>query len=121
TELRVVEQVVAVSVATAPLRAAVERALRGRGVVVRSFEAVRGAAPVSCDGGGGGGARLVAIRKAARPDAAVIVVLGSTSGETVAQAHQAGAFACVRPPFVAEELASLVASALDSRAAKVQV
>jgi signal transduction histidine kinase len=40
--------------------------------------------------------------------------------DMIASAHAAGASACLRPPFVLEEVRSLVLAALDSRAARVQ-
>jgi len=65
-------------------------------------------------------ALLAEIRRAARPDAAVLLVLATASADTVAAAHSAGAFACLRAPLVAEEVLGLVTSALDSLDAKVQ-
>jgi two-component system NtrC family sensor kinase len=65
--------------------------------------------------------QIAAIRKAARHDAAILLVLAKPSPQNVASAHAAGAFACLRPPIVPEELLALVTAALDSRAARVQV
>ena len=48
-----------------------------------------------------------------------MVVIPDGAVDSVARAHHAGAFACVRTPVVIEELESLVRSALDARAARV--
>jgi signal transduction histidine kinase len=111
--------VVGVSIASAPLRQAVVAALDGVVAVSRTDD-MSDAAVLIIDAQGDVRERLARVRRVARPDAAVIVALERASAGDVATALSAGAYACLRPPVVREELLSFVASALDSRAAKVQ-
>ena len=117
-EIAVDDEVVAVAIDSTSLRARVLSTLQAR----RSIggpDLVSVAPIVVIDSPGDVTQRVSDVRKVARPDAALIVVLDRSDVAVVAAAHAAGAFACVRPPIVAEELLSFVTSALDSRAAKV--
>jgi signal transduction histidine kinase len=120
TDLRFHDRRVAITMRTPALQAHVRTSLVQRDVVVGGPEFVARAALVVAEAGSDVGADMADIRRRARPDAAVLLVLGSASADAVAQAHQAGAFACLRPPLVIEELYGLVSAALDSRAARVQ-
>lgn len=119
-DLRVKDRFVAVSLHSQRLSAEVRSALAERGVAVGGPELVPRAAIVVVDGGADVDAELAEVRRRARPDAAVLLILDTPSTDAVARAHQLGAFACLRPPFVREELLGLVAAALDARAARVE-
>lgn len=97
------------------------RALREASVgwVLAGPESIPMATAVLVDAGSRAGLRerIAHVRRVARSDVAVLVVV--RSAEEASTAYAAGAFACVRRPLVAEEIAGLLASALDSRAAKV--
>ncbi len=114
-------QLVAVLVESSALREPLVAALDSAQLNTRGPESVSEAAVVIAELEGDVLARLANIRHTARPDAAVLLVLTTASADTVARAHSAGAFACLRPPLVAEEVLGLVTSALDSLSAKVQV
>lgn len=67
-------------------------------------------------------ARIAELRAEARTDAAVVFVFTETAPtESVQAAHAAGAFACIRFPFVGQELLGIVKSAVDATTAKVRV
>jgi two-component system NtrC family sensor kinase len=114
-------QFVAVLVETVALREPIVAALDAGQLSARGPEGISEAAVVIAEPEGDVLAQLAKIRHTARPDAAVLLVLTNASSATVAAAHGAGAFACLRPPLVGEEVLGLVNSALDSRNAKVQV
>jgi signal transduction histidine kinase len=114
-------QLVAVLVESSTLREPLVAALDSAQLNTRGPESLSEAAVVIAEPEGDVLARLAEIRHAARPDAAVLLVLTTASADMVARAHSAGAFACLRPPLVAEEVLGLVTSALDSLSAKVQV
>jgi signal transduction histidine kinase len=84
-------------------------------------EGISEAAVVIAELSGDALAELAQIRRRARPDAAILLVVTTAAADTVAAAHSAGAFACLRVPLVAEEVLGLVTSALDSLSARVQV
>jgi two-component system NtrC family sensor kinase len=84
-------------------------------------EGISEAAVVIAEPSGDVLAELAEIRRRARPDAAILLVVTTAAADTVAAAHSAGAFACLRAPLVAEEVLGLVTSALDSLSARVQV
>ena len=115
------QQLVAVLVQSPALRDPLAAALDAGHLTSRGPESLSEAAVIIVEPEGDVLARLAEIRHTARPDAAVLLVLTTASAATVAAAHSAGAFACLRPPIVAEEVLSLVTSALDSLSAKVQV
>ncbi len=120
TDLRIRDHLVAVSMRTPALQTHVRGSLAQRDVAVGGPELVARAALVVAEAGDDVAAEMADVRRRARADAAVLLVLGSASTEAVAQGLQAGAFACLRPPLVIEELHGLVSVALDSRAARVQ-
>lgn len=114
------DDVIAVVVDTASLRSPIVSALSNHGFVVAGPSLVPEAALVIAEASADIDVQLVDLRRRARPDSAILMVLGSPSGEAVAKAHKAGAFACLRAPLVQEELLGFVTSAHDSRAARVQ-
>jgi signal transduction histidine kinase len=120
TDLRIRDHLVAVVLRTGALQAQVRSALAQRDIAVGGPELIARAALVVAEASGDIAAEMSDVRRRARPDAAVMVVLAGPSADSVARAHQAGAFACVRTPVVIEELVGLVRSALDARAARVQ-
>jgi signal transduction histidine kinase len=120
SEIAIEDEVIAVAIDSDSLRAQVTAALGSRGLAFGGPDLLPGAALVIVDSSGDVTQRVADVRRRARPDAALIVILGRPSAADVASAHAAGAFACARPPLVPAELLSFVASALDSRAAKVQ-
>jgi signal transduction histidine kinase len=121
TDLHVEDKVVAVTIGHGPVRSQVLSALRAAGFPVGGPDLLKEAALVIAEVNAHVREDLAQIRTTARPDTAILMVLATTSGEVVADARAAGAFACLRAPFVDEEVLSLVTAALDSRAAKVQV
>jgi signal transduction histidine kinase len=119
-ELPVADDVVAVHIGSDALREQVLAALAGRNLAVAGSDVLAHAALVIVDAGVDVSAGIAQLRRRVRPDAAILLVLGAPSGEAVAQAHEAGAFACLRTPLVPEELVGLLTAALHSRAARVQ-
>jgi two-component system NtrC family sensor kinase len=113
--------VVAVAIDSATMSEPILAALHEGLVKVRGPEGVPEAMLVIAEQAADVPRQVAAIRKAARHDAAILLVLAKPSPASVASAHAAGAFACLRPPIVPEELLALVTAALDSRAARVQV
>jgi signal transduction histidine kinase len=112
---------VAVAIDSAALREPIVRALHEGLIKVRGPEGVADAMLVISEQATDSTKQIASIRKTARHDAAILLVLASGSPQNVADAHAAGAFACLRTPIVPEELLALVTAALDSRSAKVQV
>jgi signal transduction histidine kinase len=112
---------IAVAIESAALREPIVRALGDALLKVRGPEGVADAMLVISEQTADGPKQVAAIRKKARHDAAILLVLANPSAQNVASAHAAGAFACLRTPIVSEELLAMVTAALDSRTAKVQV
>jgi signal transduction histidine kinase len=119
-ELPITDDVVAVHIRTNALREQVLAALSGRNLTVLGDDVVPHAALVIADANIDVATEMAQLRRRTRPDAAILLVLGTPSGEAVAKAHEAGAFACLRTPLVPEELVGLLTAALHSRAARVQ-
>lgn len=109
--------VVALAVSDENVLRAAREALRISGYILGASESVSFASVVLVHGGNA----VAWARANAQPDAAIIVVLDQDSAGGAAAAHEAGAFACIRYPFVGSELAVLIASALQASKAKVQV
>ncbi|MGA2449337.1 MAG: HAMP domain-containing sensor histidine kinase [Polyangiaceae bacterium] len=112
--------IISLAISSPELRNQVKAALSHLEVVVAGPEVVRHASLIVADSRNDVAHQLAELRRTARPDAAIFVVLPASTPEMIASAHAAGASACLRPPFVIEEVRSLVLSALDSRAARVQ-
>jgi signal transduction histidine kinase len=112
---------VALLIADAGVRAEVHAILQAAGHALVGAELVSSAQVVLADADGDVGETLGQLREHMRSDGAVLVILRNATPDAVVLAHRAGAFACVRLPILAEELVSLVASALDTRTAKLQV
>jgi two-component system NtrC family sensor kinase len=112
---------VAILVESAAARRPIVAALNAGQLTAVGPEGISEAAVVIAELSGDAHAALAGIRRRARPDAAILLVLTTAAADTVAAAHSAGAFACLRVPLVAEEVLSLVTSALDSLSARVQV
>ncbi len=113
---------VAITVDTPELRAQVVRALSKAGLVAGGPDSVSDAALILVQlHATDVRVQLEALRSHARPDAAIIAILTVADASAVREAHEAGAFACLRPPLVAEELLGHVGAALDSRHALNQV
>jgi two-component system sensor histidine kinase HydH len=110
--------VVAVLVDDAELAQDLYSKLRHAPLVVRGPASIGNAAAVLVDVPGDAFVRIADVRRRARSDAAIVVVARTPIEASVAYA--AGAFACLRPPIVPEELAGLLASAIDSRTAMSQ-
>ena len=119
-ELPITDDVVAVHIRTDALREQVLAALSGRNLTVAGDDVLPHAALVIADANIEVATEIAQLRRRTRPDAAILLVLGTPSGEAVAKAHEAGAFACLRTPLVPEELVGLLTAALHSRAARVQ-
>jgi signal transduction histidine kinase len=119
-ELPVADNVVAIHIRGSALREQVLGALSGRNLAIAGEDVLPHAALVIADASTDVSTEIAQLRRRTRPDAAILVVLGAPSGEAVAQAHEAGAFACLRTPLVPEELVGLLTAALNSRAARVQ-
>ncbi len=112
---------IAVAIESAAVRDPIASALHEALVKVTGPEGVPEAMLVISEEAADVPQQIAAIRRSARHDVAILLVLGDPSPQNVAKAHAAGVFACLRPPVVPEELLALVTAALDSRAAKVQV
>lgn len=113
--------IIAVAIDSAVVRDPIASALQEGLVKVSGPEGVSEAMLVIAEEASDVPRQIATIRKAARHDVAILLVLAEPSPQNVARAHAAGVFACLRPPVVPEELLALVTAALDSRAAKVQV
>jgi signal transduction histidine kinase len=118
-DLHVESHFVALAIRTPPLLAQIKAALADRDVALGGPDIVPQAALVIAEAGSDIAADLADLRHRARQDTAILLVLGVVSAEAVARAHLAGAFACLRPPLVREELLGLVTAALDSRNARI--
>jgi signal transduction histidine kinase len=112
--------IISLAISSAELRSQVKAALSRLEVVIAGPEVVRHASLIIADTQNDVAHQLAELRRTARPDAAIFVVLPTPTPDVIASAHAAGASACLRPPFVVEEVRSLVLAALDSRAARVQ-
>lgn len=116
-----VGKVAAVSIRDPSLQRSVHEALESSGVLVGGPDAVPAASVIFTDEGEDVREVLSRLRREARSDAAIFVVLAQRATEVVMSAHRAGAFACLREPLIRDEVLGLLATALDSRAAKGQV
>jgi two-component system sensor histidine kinase HupT/HoxJ len=114
-------EVVAVLVEDALLRKRVVQILASGGKTSGEHDAISASSVIVAQTTADVGAAVTRIRREARSDAAILVIVDEGAPGVVADAHAAGAFACVRTPIVAEELLGLVASAEDSQSAKFQV
>jgi signal transduction histidine kinase len=111
---------IATSIRDDALREQVHAALRERHVAAGGEETWPAAALIVSDVSQGVTATITKLRRRARPDAAILLLLDDTSAEAVAEAHAVGASACLRLPLVPAELVSFTDLTLDSRAARVQ-
>ena len=114
------DDIIAVAFETPALRSEVLNVLGGRNLELAGADSLARASLVIAEAAADTDAQLADLRRMARPDAAILIVLRIASAEMVARAHAAGAFACLRPPLVREELLGLVTAAQDSWAARVQ-
>jgi signal transduction histidine kinase len=114
------DRTIVIDVRNPTLRAQVHAALSDLPVVIGEPDQLPHAALVVVEVGADATAQVASLRQRIRADAALLLVLGTVSAEAVALGHRAGAFACLRPPLVREELLGLVTAALDSRSARVQ-
>jgi signal transduction histidine kinase len=112
--------IISLAISSPDLRAQVKGALGQLEIVVAGPEVARHASLIIADTQTDIASHLADLRRKARPDAAIFVVLPSATPDMISTAHAAGASACLRPPLVIEEVRSLVLGALDSRAARVQ-
>jgi signal transduction histidine kinase len=119
-DLRVGTPFVSLSIRTPTLLDEVHDTLFEHNLALGDLDVVGQAVVVIAEASSDVAADVGQLRRLARPDAAILLLLSTASPETVARAHQAGAFACLRPPLVREELLGFVTAALDSRAARVQ-
>ena len=114
---------VAVVTDDAALRAALAVPLRRAGHAVAGPDAVNSAWIILVDGSMSDLQSLqhaiAATRRIARNDAAIVVILEHARPDFVAAAHRAGAFACLRAPFVEEELVAVIDRTVDSQSAKL--
>jgi signal transduction histidine kinase len=121
SHLPVSEHVIAVSLALPAARASILATLGTRNLTIVDGDHLADAALFITEAAGDVRAQLADIRTRARPDAAILLVLAAPSPALVSNALAAGAFACIRPPIVPEEVLSLVTAALDSKTSRVQV
>ena len=112
---------VAVIIDDAPLRQTVERMLTAAGRATGGPTALDASSVVIAQTTTDISETVARIRREARADAAILMIVDPQSPSAVAEAHDAGAFACVRMPIVAEELVGLVTSATEAQSAKFQV
>jgi signal transduction histidine kinase len=120
TDLLVRDRTIVVDVRTPALFGQVHSALSDLDVTLVGLDLLPQAALVIAEVGPEPTGYVAALRQRARADAALLVVLETVSADAVARGHRAGAFACLRPPLVREELLGLVTAALDSRSARIQ-
>jgi signal transduction histidine kinase len=120
TDVRVRDRIIVIDVRNAMLRGQVHAALGDLPVSIGGPDLLPQAALVVVEVGANATEQVASLRQRTRADAALLLVLETVSAEAVARGHQAGAFACLRPPLVREELLGLVTAALDSRHARVQ-
>jgi signal transduction histidine kinase len=115
---------IAVAVDDPELRTFTEDALRAASLAFSGPDHVGAASLVVVDAAADVATQIAALRARTRPDAAILLLLDParpTSSATAADAFAAGAFACVRAPFVAEELLGLVRSALGPSAGEIEL
>jgi two-component system sensor histidine kinase HydH len=117
--LEAVKHVIALSVQNRELQNRLVEALKGQGIPVGGPEFVTQAALIVSDVASGVSQTVSHLRRIAQPDAAILLVLDTTSDDAVAEAHSVGAYACLRSPLVPAELLSFVALALDTHATKM--
>lgn len=113
--------VVAVRIGDDALAESLEQMLVDAGRAVGGQDAIGSAAMIVTDARADVAATIAELRKLARSDAAIVVVIEEPFASHVAEAHRAGAFACLRRPIVAEEALALVDSAIHSQSAKRQI
>jgi signal transduction histidine kinase len=118
--IRIEHHVIALAVSSRALRVQIREELENHKLSVGGLDVLKHAALVIADAEPDVQGQLAALRQKARADAAVLLVLSTASSDAIARANAAGAFACLRPPLVPEELLGLVTAALDTRAARVQ-
>jgi two-component system sensor histidine kinase HupT/HoxJ len=112
---------VAVAVDTQDLRAQVIDALRPTNLAIGGADTLADAAVVIAELRAA--TQLAPLRQRMRPDAALLTVVVSNANHDslVRAAHEAGAYACLRTPLVAEELRGHVTVALDAQLAQNQM
>jgi len=120
THVNVPQCAVAVLVDTNAQRRMVCDALAHHDVAIVGKDWMSEAVVIVAEARGDATAQVAALRRVARADAAIVLV-GAASPFHVRDAHAAGAFACLRAPLVAQELASVVTIALDARASRTKV
>jgi signal transduction histidine kinase len=114
------EDAFAVSIRSDDLRSRVLSALLPHKRLIGGPELIADAAVIVSDVGPGVRETMTALRREARPDAAILLIVETPATDAVVAALAAGAYACLRPPLVPDELVALVSSAIDARAARVQ-
>jgi signal transduction histidine kinase len=119
TDIRLADRLVVIDVHTPALQAQLESALADLPISLGGPDRMPQAALVISEVGADATKTVASLRHRTRSDAALLLVLEAVSAEAVALGHRAGAFACLRPPLVREELLGLVTAALDSRSARV--
>lgn len=102
--------------ATAPL---IERALADAGFLSAGPDAIADAWTVLADVSGDVEREIQSLRSRMRPNAALVAIC-ATRGE-VGAAIRAGAFGGVQTPVIVEQLVGVVRSAIEARAARLQV
>jgi len=118
-DIRLGDRLVVIDVRTPALHAQLHTALADLPISLAGPDRMPRAALVISEVGADATERVASLRHRTRSDAALLLVLETVSAEAVARGHRAGAFACLRPPLVREELLGLVTAALDSRSARV--
>jgi signal transduction histidine kinase len=113
-----VKHIIALSVQNRELQGRLVAALKGQKIAVGGPELVTQAVLIVSDVASGVSQTVSNLRQIAQPDAAILLVLDTTSDDAVAEAHSVGAYACLRSPLVPAELLSFVALALDTHATK---
>ena len=119
SSLEAVTHIIALSVQNSDLQNRLVAALKGQKIPVGGPELVARAVLIVSDVASGVSKTVSNLRRIAQPDAAILLVLDTTSDDAVAEAHSVGAYACLRSPLVAAELLSFVALALDTHATKM--
>ena len=121
---KVETEIVCIALRNPEARCAVETALGAAKFVHRGPESLGAASVVIVDGSDDVTAQVASLRAVTRPDAALVMLVDAredATGDLVGSACRAGALACLRVPFVAAELVSLVSATLESHAAKAMV
>lgn len=111
------KQTVAVATPSPELMAAVRSASK---TLVVGPDGARRADAIVVAAHPGVGDEVARLRASARADAAVVCVVDRDQEDLVREAHDAGAFACVRRPIDPRELAGVLTSALEATAAKAK-